>query len=228
MKIPLSKRLQACCAYITPGDRVADIGCDHGYLGIYLLHNQIAVSVIAADVKQQPLDSAIRNAGKFGVRERMQFYLSDGVCNIPRDFDVMVCAGMGADTIVSILEAAPWLRCAQYRLVLQCQSKTPMLRQYLSEQGWHISEETVLQDGRFLYTVMEVHWQPEHPRLTVGQCYFPPALLKHPTKDVQEYYRQVVFRLQRAVSGQKENADPKMAAALTELKALADQLPKGE
>lgn len=37
MKIPLSNRLLACCGYVNPGDRVADVGCDHGYLGIYLL-----------------------------------------------------------------------------------------------------------------------------------------------------------------------------------------------
>ena len=34
MKLPISARLLACCDYIAPGDRVADNGCDHGYLGI--------------------------------------------------------------------------------------------------------------------------------------------------------------------------------------------------
>ena len=34
VKIPLSNRLLACCGYVKPGDRVADVGCDHGYLGI--------------------------------------------------------------------------------------------------------------------------------------------------------------------------------------------------
>jgi beta-galactosidase len=45
MKIPLSDRLLACCNFVTRGDRVADIGCDHGYLGIYLLTKGIAGSV---------------------------------------------------------------------------------------------------------------------------------------------------------------------------------------
>ena len=30
MKLPLSDRLAACCAFVRPGDRVADVGCDHG------------------------------------------------------------------------------------------------------------------------------------------------------------------------------------------------------
>ena len=50
MKIPLSDRLLACCSFVRRGDRVADVGCDHGYLGIYLLTNGIASSVIESDV----------------------------------------------------------------------------------------------------------------------------------------------------------------------------------
>ena len=219
MRIPLSKRLMACCNFISPGDRVADIGCDHGYLGIHLLTQGIAASVIAADVNEGPLQSAMSNAVKFGVKDKITFYLSDGVRNVPREFDVMVCAGMGADTMISILEAAPWLKNGSYRLVLQCQSKTPMLRQYLSEQGWHITEETVLRDGRFLYTVMEVIFRPEHPRLTVGQYYFSPALLKNPTAELPEYYGRILFSLRRAVTNQKEQADLQMVAALKELES---------
>ena len=218
MQIPLSKRLQVCCGFVCKGDRVADIGCDHGYLGIYLLNNDIASSIIAADVNEMPLQSAVVNAEKFGVRDKISFYLSDGVRNIPRDFDALVCAGMGADTMVSILDAAPWLRSDQYRLILQCQSKTPMLRRYLSENGWRITEESVLRDGRFLYTVMEVLWQPDYPRLTVGQWYFPPALLENPAKELPEYFRRLIFSLERAVNGQGKKADPIMVAALDELR----------
>ena len=223
MKIPLSSRLLACCGFVSPGDRVADIGCDHGYLGIYLLHRGVASSVIASDVNKGPLQSAVRNSEKYGVRDKMSFYLSDGVQNIPQDFDTMVCAGMGGDTMISILSAAPWLKDKQYRLILQCQSKTPLLRQYLSENGWRITEETVLKDGRFLYTVMEVIWQPGHT-LTPGEYYFPPALLKNPSQWVPAYYHRVLGGLDIAITNQKEHADPIQIQALTELKALPPEL----
>lgn len=225
MKLPISSRLLACAGFVCPGDRVADIGCDHGYLGIHLLTNGVAKSVIASDVNEQPLQSALRNAHKYGVADRMSFYLSDGVRNIPRDFDTLVCAGMGGDTMVHILEAAPWLRNAQYRLILQCQSKTPMLRQYLSEQGWRITEESVLRDGKFLYTVMEVVWQPEYPRLSLGEWYFPPALLENPSADTAAYYRWVVKGLRIKQAGQGEHADAQLLRILDELEKLA-QVPE--
>ena len=222
MKIPISPRLLACAGFVCPGDRVADIGCDHGYLGIHLLTNGIAKSVIASDVNEQPLQSALRNAHKFGVADKMSFYLSDGVRNIPRDFDTLVCAGMGGDTMIHILEAAPWLRKAQYRLVLQCQSKTPMLRQYLSEKGWRITEESVLRDGKFLYTVMEILWQPEYPRLSLGEWYFPPALLENPSRETAAYYQWVVKGLRIKAAGQGAAAEREIVQALAELEKLAE------
>ncbi len=223
MNLPISPRLLACCGFIRPGDRVADIGCDHGYLGIHLLRQGIAAFVIAADVNQSPLDSAYHNAYKFGVRNQMSFHLSDGARNIPREFDVMVCAGMGADTMISILTAAPWLKSPQYRLILQCQSKTHCLRQFLSEQGWQIARESVLRDGRFLYTVMEVIWQPGHT-LTPGQCYLSPALLQEPSGELREYFQRVTEGLSKAVLGRGRDQVPEMAAALEELQSLAQML----
>ena len=198
MKIPLSSRLLACCDFVAPGDRIADIGCDHGYLGIYLLHKGIAGAVIASDINEGPLQSAVRNSEKFGVRDKISFYLSDGVRNIPRDFDTMVCAGMGGDTMVSILSAASWLQSKQYRLILQCQSKTPLLRKYLSDTGWWIAHEKVLKDGKFLYTVMEVLWQPEQPRLTPAQCYIPPVLTE--SEDADAYRKWVIGGLRIATA----------------------------
>jgi tRNA (adenine22-N1)-methyltransferase len=221
MKLPLSDRLLVCAGFVAKGDRVADIGCDHGYLGIYLLKNGIASSVIASDVREGPLQSAIRNAHKYGVGDNMHFYLSDGVSNIPRDFDTLVCAGMGGDTMVHILESAPWLKSEQYRMILQCQSKTPLLRRYLSENGWRIYEESVLRDGKFLYTVMEVGYRPETPRLTVGEWYFPPALLENPSKDVPAYYQWVTEGLRISTAHQD---DPEKKQALAELEALAAEL----
>jgi len=220
MKIPLSSRLMACCAFVAPGERVADVGCDHGYLSIYLLKNGIASAVYASDVAEGPLQSALRNAVKFGVKEKISFYLSDGVKNVPRDFDTLICAGMGADTMISILEAAPWLQSSSYRLILQCQSKRELLRKYLSDNGWHIREEQVLRDGRFLYTVMDVRFDPAAPRLSAGQCHFPPAMLVRPNGETKEYFDRVLFSLNRAVVNAKDAADPALAAALEELRGV--------
>ena len=218
MNLPISQRLLACCNFVCKGDRVADIGCDHGYLGIHLLINRIASHVIESDIATGPLDSARRNAQKYGVASAMTFCLSDGVRDIPRDFDTLVCAGMGGDTMIHILSAAPWLKSSQYRLILQCQSKTPLLRRYLSENGWRITEESVLKEGKFLYTIMEVYFEPDYPRLTAGEWYFPPALLENPSDKVPAYFRWVRTGLEITLAHQE---DAEKRTALEGLKALA-------
>ena len=175
MKLPLSDRLLACAGFIKKGSRVADIGCDHGYLGIYLLTQGIATSVIESDVAEGPLQSAMRNAMKYGTNSKTSFYLSDGVRNIPRDFDTLVCAGMGADTMMHILDSAPWLKDPKYTLILQCQSKRPELRKYRYQQGYSIRRETLAQDGKFLYPVTEVVYVPGET-LSGAEYYITPAL----------------------------------------------------
>lgn len=203
MKLPISQRLLACCGYIDPGARVADVGCDHGYLAIHLLQSGLASRVYASDIRPGPLDSARRNGEKFGVSEKIAYFLSDGVRDVPRDFDTLVCAGMGADVMISILEAAPWLRSNRCKLILQCQSKTPLLRKYLSETGWQIRRERVLKDGRFLYTVIEAVWSPGTV-LTPGQCYVSPALLAAKDALLPDYICRVTDHLELSVRNQAD------------------------
>ena len=218
MKLPISPRLLASAQLVPPCRRAADVGCDHGYLAIHLLQSGAVESVIASDINEMPLQSALHNAVRYGVREKMSFYLSDGVRNIPRDFDCLICAGMGGDSMVSILEAAPWLRSDQYTLILQCQSKTPLLRRYLSDNGWAIDRETILRDGKFLYTVIRALWDPAAPRLTMGGWYLPPAALENPPEIYAEY-RDYVLNGLRITLAHQEN--PEKQQALKELEGQA-------
>ena len=223
---PLSNRLETCSQFIKAGDRVADIGCDHGYLGIHLLTRGVARSVIAADVNEMPLASAKQNAHRFGTADKMTFHLSNGVQNIPRDFDVMVCAGMGADTMISILDAAPWLKDQKYRLILQCQSRRAELRRHLYQEGYSIVSETLAEDGKFIYTVMEVAYCPAPP-LTEGGYHISPALIEDHHPLLPEFYNRVVEGLKITVTGLSRSGGEKFeyySKILAELLKLEDSV----
>ena len=223
MKLPLSDRLLACARFIAPGDRVADIGCDHGYLGIHLLKSGIASSMIEADINEGPLQSALHNAHKYGVADKMTFYLSDGVRNIPRDFDSLVCAGMGADTMMHILDSAPWLRDSHYRLILQCQSKRPELRKYLYANGFRITRETLAQDGRFIYPITEVVYDPAEP-LSPAQYHVTPMLLADGSALLPAFLERVRYGLQVSVDGMARTGGEKYE----EYKAILEELKQIE
>ncbi len=221
MKIPMSSRLLAVCDFISKGDRVADIGCDHGYLGIYLLTNCIASHMIESDVAEGPLDSAKRNAARFSVANAMTFCLSDGAKDIPRDFDTLVCAGMGADTIMSILTAAPWLQSEKYRLVLQCQSKRPELRRYLYEEGYRILRETLAKDGKFVYTIMEVQYKPA-PAPEEAQYYITPQVLQSGSPLLPEFIGRVLYGIRQTVAGMERSGNPELGKYQTLLQELEE------
>lgn len=226
MKLPLSNRLHACCAFISPGDRVADVGCDHGYLGIYLLKNGIARSVIASDINEMPLESARHNASKYGVADKMSFHLCGGVRHLPHNFDALVCAGMGADTIMTILNDAPWLRDEKYRLILQCQSKRSDLRRYLHQHGYAIRRETLAQDGKFLYPVMEVVYDPT-AKMTEADFFVSPALRRSGSPLLPDFLDHVISGMEKSVKGLAITGDEGYAgslALLNQLKLWRDEL----
>ena len=186
---------------VQSGSRVADIGTDHGYLGIYLLQSGAARHVIACDLRKDPLENARRNAKLFGVDGEMELRLSDGLEKIlPDEVDTVVMAGMGGDLIQKILSQCPWRKREGLQFILQPQSAGNVLRRWLCEDGFEIQREEPVQDGHFLYTVMDIR-QGEPAPLTPGTEYASPALLASGSPLVGNYLARVENALQETVRG---------------------------
>ena len=123
--------------------------------------------------------------------------------------------------MISILNAAPWLKNSQYRMILQCQNKNYLLRRYLSENGFRILEEQILKDGKFLYTVLETVYDPGFQALTPGQWYIPELMLEAPEPDFPGYFFWVWGELHKIVSSRGDNAPEWMEKADVELEELS-------
>lgn len=222
----LSARLQVCADLVRPGNVAVDIGTDHGHLPIYLLKNHVCPKVLAADLREKPLNFARQNAALYGITENIAFYLSDGLKEIPRgEFRTVICAGMGGETIVSILEAAKDLWTPEYQFILQPQSAPYELREFLGANGFQIHREVLARDGKFVYTVMEVSFGAGSP-LTLGQCYRPQGAVQREDDLYGDYISRVLESLSMTVRGlqKAKDEDPaklrRFEAALAELKEL--------
>ena len=66
-KIQLSKRLETVASFVEKGSRIADVGCDHGYIPIYLMGKGIIPGAIAMDVNQGPLMRARAHIQEYGL-----------------------------------------------------------------------------------------------------------------------------------------------------------------
>ena len=128
--------------------------------------------------------------------------------------------------MISILEGAPWLKSSQYRLILQCQSRRPELRKYLSDNGYSIRSETLAQDGKFIYPVTEVVYKPGE-LLTPGGYHITPALLKSASPLLPAFYQRVIEGLRTTVDGLSRTGGEKYQqyhSILQELAKLEDQI----
>ena len=74
----LSARLKAVAGMVTKGNRVCDVGCDHGYISIYLVKNGVSPYVYAMDVNKGPLLRAKEHILDYGYTDKIETILSDG------------------------------------------------------------------------------------------------------------------------------------------------------
>ena len=133
--------------------RVADVGCDHGYVSIYLVQKDIAESVIAMDVRSGPLSGAMANIHEYGLDKQITTRLSDGVKELKKgEANALVVAGMGGKLMMNILEGRDLKELGIRTALLQPQSDLPLFRQFLRDKGYSILDERIIfEDGKYYF-----------------------------------------------------------------------------
>lgn len=153
----LSKRLLAVADMVTKGNRLADVGTDHGYVPIYLVKCGRIPWAIAMDVNKGPLARAEKNIAMHAAGQYIETRLSDGVQELrPKEVDSIIIAGMGGSLVIKILTEGEATCRSVDEMILQPQSDIAKVRYYLKEHGYQIiREDMILEDGKF-YTMMKV------------------------------------------------------------------------
>ena len=150
-QLALQPRLHMLARLVPEDCRLTDVGTDHGYLPVSLLQQGRIPSAIASDIGAEPLEHARRTAMQYGVTD-IDFRLCPGLSAIaPEETDVIVIAGMGGETIIAILQAAPWTKDGRHTLLLQPMTKAADLRHWLADNGYTFTGEHLVEDKGRLY-----------------------------------------------------------------------------
>lgn len=151
----LGARLEAVVELCPVAKKIADIGCDHGFVAAELILEDKAEAVVATEKSPECLNKAILLADAINITDFISFREGDGFDALTKydKIDCAIIAGMGGMEIIKILENRPR---KLYDFVLQPMKDTPMLRMYLIENGFKILvDKLVKEDGKF-YDVLKV------------------------------------------------------------------------
>jgi tRNA (adenine22-N1)-methyltransferase len=159
-------RLRAVGSLVPQGSRVADIGAGSGLLARWLLASGRVSACIATERDPVALYALERLAARLPALEPRS---GDGLLALrpADDVDTVVLAGLGARSLLCILDrgrsAAPGLR----RLVLQPQTEAGAVRRWLRRQGLVIvAERLVIERGRY-YLALAAEARPgQAPHVT--------------------------------------------------------------
>ena len=230
-QIELSHRMQTIAGLVTPGLRVCDVGCDHGFISIYLIQQAISPYVIAMDVNRGPLQTAKTHVAGYGLEHQIELRLSDGVHQLTAgEAEALICAGMGGRLIRRILEEG-WEKLSHMQeWILQPQSEIGELREYLYQKGCLIAEEEMVKEDGKYYVILKVLPQRQavpgqagEGKPTSYEMVYGPVLLKRKHPVLREFLQQEELQCQKILEalppgeGRRENRRQEILQRMDEI-----------
>ncbi len=168
--IKLTNRLEACASLVRNGARLADIGCDHGYIPVFLVSKGIIPSAVAADINEGPLSSCMSLVRMSGLENSIKCVLSDGLDSIAEDeIDDILIAGMGGELIADLLSRCPYVK--NKHLILNPMTHPELTRKWLYENGFEIDRDFIVADSKHHYSVFDAYYTGINKEKTEADYY---------------------------------------------------------
>ena len=184
----LDDRLNAVLNYIDKSDTVCDIGADHGYLSLAMLDKGVSL-VQVVENKVGPLNNAKNNLKNY---KNVIFSLNDGIENINDRIDTCVICGMGGYTIIDILKAHLERAKKFKKVILQPNSHIEVLRQFLSDYGFKIIDEDLIEIEHHFYHLIVLNNEFLVKPYNEEEIMFGPCLLKKQPSSLLHKYQAIV------------------------------------
>jgi tRNA (adenine22-N1)-methyltransferase len=151
----LSKRLETIAKQVPAGSRMADIGSDHALLPSYLAEQGKIIKAVAGEVNPGPYQAASKQVQASRLGSIIDVRLGDGLAVISAgEVEVITIAGMGGALIASILDAGQDKLEGVRMLILQPNVGESLVRIWLLEHGWILTNEQILEEDGKIYEIL--------------------------------------------------------------------------
>ena len=225
--LKLSDRLQKIADFIEPGESVADIGTDHGFLPVALWESGKSPLVILSDINAGPLEKAKENIDKHFPGKEFDLRIGSGIRTLkPAEVDVIVIAGMGGLLIADILGDDLEKSKTYPKLILQPRNAQDKLRGWLLKNGFTIRDEALVRERKYLCEIIVAMPYPSVERFSDLDLEISPILFEKKDPLLIEFIENKI-RIEMKVydeiqAGAKKDKAEKLAKSAKRLESLLD------
>lgn len=204
----MSERLLTLASLVSTKS-VIDVGCDHGYLDIYL--SLKGIKCLATDISKECIKKAEANFKKLNLD--IKTLCTDGLNNIViQKDDTIIISGMGADTIIKILN-----RKLDNDLIISSNTNLEKLRRFICSKNYYIDKELYVKENNISYVIIKFKVGYEDytdidyiigPKINDVNYFkdminkYEDILSKIPNKykEKQDYYKKIIKELKSKIS----------------------------
>lgn len=165
----LSRRLESVLELLHPCAVLADVGTDHALLPVAAVLRGLAGRAFAVDLREAPLAGARAHIEQAGLVGRVMAVRGDGLLAVPEGRpQAVVMAGMSADSMLRVLDAAPHVLQQVTQLIVQPNQNVERVRAWAKASGWHLQDERMLEErGQFFSVCSFLRARGEDPAYLV-------------------------------------------------------------
>lgn len=196
--IALDARLSRVAQMVPRCAVCGDIGADHGFLSAHLLMQGRVDRMHICDISAPSLDKARRLFAGDALEQRAVFGVGDGLAPVTEPLDACVISGMGGETIMGILERGMDV-VRNATLVLQPNVDADRVRTFLYDNGFAVTDEDLIFDGKWWYNLIQAQPQRGAPRPDERELLVGRILLERRHALLPEYARRQVRILEKAL-----------------------------
>jgi tRNA (adenine22-N1)-methyltransferase len=216
----ISKRLKTIAKYTEGFTSLADIACDHGYLGIYAVEQYGLNKVLLTDINPMPLASAINNCKNKYLENIISCKLGDGLAPLDDDYEVISISGIGGMLMKDIL-AKDILKCQKAKRLILCPNTDLYeVRKFLNDNGFIIETEEIIFEHKY-YEIIVTHYCGKKQNYSDLALKYGPILLVNKSEDFVNHYKEQIILFEKQLQFINDCVSKeKISSKISEIKTI--------
>lgn len=209
-------RLETIVHLARNSELVADIGCDHGQVGVELLKSTCVKHIISTDISEKCLKKSEFLFTSAGFKSKYDGRVGDGLKTLENgEVDTIIIAGMGGDLIKEIVTYDRAKTLSFKNFIVQPMTNPDVVRKTFYELGFGIEKDLIIIEGNKYYFLMK--FSNSISRKFEEDWFYTSSLLRDSIETYREYLKFNLNKNNAIIAEIKQNSSEKSDSRVDEL-----------